>query len=105
MRRLRLCACLMILTALLVGCNDPSPAGNTTPSAVDYNANAYAEGVFTVCALLIDSSYLRYLVDRHKNLPPDAFHTYPEYVSGRPVGRLVGGLCKAAALKMGSTGP
>lgn len=108
MNALSLCACLMTSTVLLVGCyHDPASNAPTYSEQElrEAQADGYAEGLYTLCAVLIDSDFLRYLAEGNKPIPAAAFQKYPSYIAGQFVGKLVGNLCRRAARLYTPAGP
>lgn len=108
MRGIRLCACLTILTVFLAGCyHDPAFDAPTysEQELQQAQSDGYAEGIYTLCAVLIDSDYLRYLAEENKPIPAAAFQKYPSYISGQYVGKTVGNLCRSAARLYAPAGP
>jgi hypothetical protein len=97
----------LILTVLLVGCHDPAFDAPTfsEQELTKAQMDSFNEGMLTLCAVLIDADYLRYLTEENKPIPADAFHKYPSYVAGQPVGKLVGNLCRGAARQYSLAGP
>jgi hypothetical protein len=99
--------CLLIVAVLMVGCHDPAFDAPTysEQELQQAQSDGYAEGMYTLCAVLIDTDYLRYLAEENKPIPAAAFQKYPSDIAGQYVGKTVGNLCRRAARLYSPAGP